>query len=195
MRIPDPLRKWLLARLRAWFIDRRPPDFIIGGQTNEAYMNRWYVIPRNRFLNIYLHEFHRSDDDRALHDHPWGNVSILLEGSYMEFVPESLETWRNSEAKVKFGKDLQHNQFYFIREAGGVYARGPRSLHRIEMYQHELDSEGKARVKPVVSLFITGPKVREWGFACPQGWRHWKDFLAPGSGQATGRSESGAGCD
>lgn len=26
----------------------------------------------------------RSDDDRALHDHPWVNMSILLEGTYTE---------------------------------------------------------------------------------------------------------------
>ena len=26
------------------------------------------------------------------------------------------------------------------------------------------------------SLFITGPVIREWGFHCPNGWRHWKQF-------------------
>jgi hypothetical protein len=48
-------------------------------------MRRWWVIPRNKFFNIYLHHFLHSDDDRALHDHPWWNVSILLRsGSYVE---------------------------------------------------------------------------------------------------------------
>ena len=35
------------------------------------YLSRWHIIPRNRYFNIYLHKFVGSDDDRALHDHPW----------------------------------------------------------------------------------------------------------------------------
>lgn len=61
----------------------RPPDFIIGG-SNRPYMLRWWLIRRNRFFNIYLHKFLRSDDDRALHDHPWLNMSYLLDGEYIE---------------------------------------------------------------------------------------------------------------
>ena len=62
---------------------RRPPDRIIGG-ASDPYLRRWFIIPRNRWFNIYLHQFLRSDDDRALHDHPWVNLSILLTGRYME---------------------------------------------------------------------------------------------------------------
>lgn len=58
----------------------RQPDRIIG----DNYLYRWYVIPRNRFLNIYLHKFIASDDDRALHDHPWLSVSFLLKGEMIE---------------------------------------------------------------------------------------------------------------
>ncbi|CAN0516096.1 unnamed protein product, partial [Scytosiphon promiscuus] len=29
---------------------------------------------------------------------------------------------------------------------------------------------------PVWSLFITGPKYREWGFRTAGGWMHWKEF-------------------
>lgn len=28
------------------------------------------------------------------------------------------------------------------------------------------------------TLFITGPRIREWGFHCPKGWVHWKKFCA-----------------
>lgn len=51
----------------AWFekiAQSRNPDFIIGGA--DPYMLRWWVIPRNKVFNIYLHRFLRSDDDRAL---------------------------------------------------------------------------------------------------------------------------------
>ena len=47
-------------------------------------MRRWWVIPRNKWFNVYLHHFLRSDDDRALHDQPWWNLSILLDGEYTE---------------------------------------------------------------------------------------------------------------
>ena len=63
--------------------DRRPPDFIVGGK-EDPYMLRWWIIPRNRWFNVYLHNFLRSDDDRAHHDHPWWNFSILLRGEYTE---------------------------------------------------------------------------------------------------------------
>lgn len=64
----------------------RPADFIIGGAEN-PYIYRWWVIPRNTIFNIYLHKIVRDDDDRALHDHPWVNCSIILKGRYVEVTP------------------------------------------------------------------------------------------------------------
>lgn len=58
----------------------RPPDRIIG----EEYLCRWYLIPRNRFIGVMLHWFIGSDDDRALHDHPWWSISFLLKGELYE---------------------------------------------------------------------------------------------------------------
>src|SRR4051795_4015193 len=64
----------------------REPDFYIGGKVN-PYLVRWWVIPRNRFFNVYLHKFLRDDDDRALHDHPWISLSFILRGGYIEHTP------------------------------------------------------------------------------------------------------------
>ena len=47
------------------------PDFVVGAYQLE----RWWLIPRNRFLNVYLHRFDHSDEDRALHDHMYLNLS------------------------------------------------------------------------------------------------------------------------
>lgn len=58
----------------------REPDISIG----ENYLDRWYLIPRNKIFNIYLHKFSKSDDDRALHDHPWFSVSFLIKGELIE---------------------------------------------------------------------------------------------------------------
>jgi hypothetical protein len=144
--------------------ERRPPDFIIGGE-DDPYLRRWWVIPRNRFFNIYLHHFMRSDDDRALHDHPWVNLSVLLDGEYIEHLPEGFPRYR---------------------EAGDMVLRLPSAAHRVELHEGVFTG----RPIPVWTLFITGPRVRQWGFLCPQGWRHWKDFTGGANGERVGR-----GCD
>lgn len=141
---------------------RRPPDFIIGGEQN-AYLKRWYVIPRNPLLNIYLHQFLRSDDDRALHDHPWLNLSIILRGSYTE------------HTILAGGVERR-----IVRTAGEWKLRRAKAAHRIDLHDG-----------PCWTLFITGPRIRSWGFRCPRGWVHWRAFTNPDDrGQTVGR-----GCD
>lgn len=126
----------------------RKPDFIIGPHDN-PYLLRWWIIPRNKFFNIYLHHIRADDDDRALHDHPWWNVSILLRGSYTEIRKEGTKTHR----------------------APCLVMRKPTTAHRLVL---PVENGG---IRYVWSLFITGPVVRDWGFHCPKGWRLWKDFV------------------
>lgn len=142
----------------------RSPDVVIGG-SERPYLRRWWVIPRNRFFNVYLHQFLRSDDDRALHDHPWINLSILIDGEYTEHT---------------IAKGGVH--YRVIRKTGaisGLKARMPAAAHRVELH-----------AGPVWTLFITGPNVRSWGFHCPKGWVHWRDFTNPSDNGAT----VGRGC-
>lgn len=61
------------------------PHQVIGERS--PYMLRWWLIPRNRHVKVYVHKFVRSDDDRAMHDHPWGFVSLVLRGAYLEQRP------------------------------------------------------------------------------------------------------------
>lgn len=136
-----------------WF-DRiaasRPPDFIIGGPT-DPYLRRWWVLPRNPVFNVYLHEFLRSDDDRALHDHPWLNASYLLRGEYTEETIAAGGVHRREVLRV-----------------GDWKLRRARSAHRIELH-----------AGPCWSLFFTGPHLRTWGFHCPGGWRPSQLFVSP----------------
>lgn len=126
---------------------KRPPDFVIEDDFSPVpYLCRWWVIPRNRFFNVYLHKFNRSDSDRALHDHPWISVSFLLKGKLLEMHPKGTRT---------------------IKRFVPVF-RSAQFAHRLIVLN-----------SPVWTLFITGPRVREWGFHCPQGWRHWTDFTTP----------------
>ena len=58
---------------------KRAPDFQIPG-----YLNRWHIIPRNRWLNIYLHQIIGPDRAQDMHDHPWWSLSLKLRGYYYE---------------------------------------------------------------------------------------------------------------
>lgn len=135
---------------------QRPPDYLIGG-AERPYLRRWWIIPRNRWLNVYLHNMLRDDDDRALHDHPWANVSIILRGGYDEHSPKYPNEWPwNRELKVK------------RRKPGGVVFRHAKNVHRLTLPEGQAESW---------SLFITGPVIRVWGFWCPNGWRPWQEFV------------------
>lgn len=149
-----------LAGMQAWargVMAHRPPDFTVGAD----YMRRWWVIPRNDFANVYLHEFRASDDDRAMHDHPWASTSVLLFGQYLEHTPEGS----------------------FWRDAGDVSSRPADALHRIELLADAVTGEPL----PAISLFFTGPNAREWGFACEHGWVHWRDFVSQRDNGQVGR--------
>ncbi len=77
---------------------KRPPDFTI----QDNYLLRWHIIPRNKWFNIYLHNIRHSDDDRALHDHPWYNISIILKGSYIEVTPNG--RFKRTQGSIIFRK-------------------------------------------------------------------------------------------
>ena len=142
---------------------RRSPDFVIGG-ADRPYLLRWFVIPRNRFFNVYLHQFLRSDDDRALHDHPWANLSILLHGSYLE---HTIDAGGIEQCRLLSQGDVR------VRLSG-------KFAHRVELFDG-----------PCWTLFITGPRYRQWGFHCPKaGWVHWERFTAAHDSGSIGR-----GCD
>lgn len=158
-------------------IFHRPPDFIIGSKEN-PYLLRWWIVPRNRFLNIYLHNFLSSDEDRALHDHPWWSCSIILRGGYREHFPGGI---------VK------------RRWPGMMIFRRATQAHRVELldsdYFWSLEYPQRLPIKKSAwTLFITGRKVREWGFHCPQGWTHWRNFIGVPHGEARG-DETGRGCE
>jgi hypothetical protein len=161
-------------------MSRRTPDLTIGGGTDgddyaPAYMHRWYVTPWRRFAdrhsrqwwrrwlaywpNIYLHVMHRSDEDRALHDHPWPSLSLVLAGGYWEWQPVSSGGDEPTQAYARVVATW--------RPAGSIPTRSASTAHRIE-----LDRE-----RPAVSLFVTGIRRRQvWGFHCPEGWRSSADF-------------------
>lgn len=152
-----------LANLFLRIADRRPPDFVIGDPSN-PYLRRWWVIPRNRWFNVYLHHFLRDDDDRALHDHPWHWCSILLSGGYVEHTIAA--------GGVHHRRERQAPSIKFSRAA---------RAHRVELLKlSDFVATQPDNDRPVScwTLFITGPAFRTWGFHCPErGWVPWQQFL------------------
>ena len=145
-----------IEEMQAWarqHMTLHPVDFVIG----DNYLLRWWIIPRNGLYNLYLHEIRKSDDDSAMHDHPWENTSLVISGGYLEHTPEGV----------------------FERKAGDIVHRKPTDLHRLEVRPGET----------AITLFATGPKVRDWGFECPKGWVPWQEFTSPKDSLKTG-----AGC-
>lgn len=135
----------------------------------ENYLTRWHIIPRNKRFNIYLHKYTGSDDDRALHDHPWHSISFLIWGCLLEVTPDVLF--------VNDGRWLNVTKYKKVKKLLPKY-RSAAYAHRLELTS-----------KTAWTLFITGPRVRSWGFHCPNGWRPWREFTDE-SGNGIGR-----GCD
>lgn len=120
-----------------------------------------------RGWQLALHKICRSDDDRALHDHVGDNISIILKGRYTEFPGE----WGRGE----------------VHEAPGFIFRKAETPHRLVLNPGEV----------TWTLWLRWPPRRRWGFHCPKGWRHWKEYVAEKEDDyyQKGHSTVGRGCD
>lgn len=127
------------------------PHMVIGG-TEDPYLLRWYVIPRNPMVNVYVHKFMRSDDDRALHDHPWWFVSLMLRGEYDEITDGGMKR----------------------RSAGSIAFRPAEWRHRVQLLA-KLAGPGRLILEevPCWTLIVTGRRVRTWGFWCKRVIDEW----------------------
>jgi hypothetical protein len=126
---------------------------------------------------IYLHKFVSSDHDRALHDHPWNFVSIILYRGYKEHVDGRQLTTRHFEEEEMqwIGRTLSSPYEYVMRiRPGRIVRRGAGWRHRVELLTDELGNE-----LPSWSFLFIGPKVRQWGFwTAINRWCHWKKYDA-----------------
>lgn len=147
-----------------WLLDLIFKKFYIGGIAN-PYMVRWFLIPRNRWLNLYLHKFMRDDDDRALHDHPWWFVSLMLRGRYTEIIAH----------------DLDGNGRGYVRGFPGIAFRRAEHRHRVVLGTRD------GKPVPCWTLVLTGPRVRTWGFWCPKGFVPWTEFVDHDDNGNTGK--------
>jgi hypothetical protein len=130
---------------------------------DEPYLERYYLFLKDRSsfpFNIFLHKFLKSDPD-DVHDHPWPYATLILKGGYYEWIP----VFNNQGAKI--------GEVAKWRGPGHFRICGATSYHRIEL-------------DPSVTtwtLFMPGPKRREWGFLTKRGWIQHEQYLAERAGR------------
>lgn len=157
------LRK--LLRYNLWF----EHDLVkIGGV---VYLERWFCYLLG--FTVRLHKFHRGDDDRAVHDHPWAFITFPFKGYY-----ERVHLNAPGEYRIHFVKpwgfhyrpsSYQH-MVLGTHYSEGWKAKGP---------QPELKAMWLTP-KPFFTFVVTGRKDRAWGF-WPDGkyvyWRTFQEFM------------------
>jgi hypothetical protein len=156
-----------------------PPRVIYDRAGVSPYLSRWYLLGRptmpdgshpfdpdgsprsgirdpDRPFAVFLHKFHRGDDDVELHNHPWTwSIALILSGGYRE------EYRRGA------------------REGGGcVFVRtmGPLSVNVIH---HDTFHRVELLEKDAWSLFVAGPREKSWGFwnRATGIFTHWRMFI------------------
>lgn len=175
------------ARSAVLFYAKRNPYFDLAD-----YMSRFWVKRHNKDksnIAARAHNIKRSDYDRALHDHPWPNASLVLFEGYWEIVPGILQSAFEADlladdAMLCFikqtienvgGKELDRaTRKHFA--AYGVLWRGPGAFVRREAEQLHRLVIPKGR--QAWSLFFMGAKCRDWGFMTPEGWVHNEVYTA-----------------
>lgn len=129
----------------AGYVERlRSPDLVIAPD-GTPYLYRWHVVPRNDQGNVYFHIQVADDPERPLHDHPWDNQSVILSGGYTEI-------YRTLNGKPRIRSPYK----------GVTIQRRATEAHRLELLPDSAYT---------MTLFTTGPKLREWGFWTDKGWR------------------------
>ena len=73
----------------------------------KLYLRRLYLL-RTPWFGLMINWIMEPDSDRWMHDHPWGFLSILLRGGYVEEVPNGIRAirWMNVKAATDLHRIL-----------------------------------------------------------------------------------------
>lgn len=124
------------------------------GSDGSEYLTRYVLLDAlgaGGGWKLLLHHFHRDDEDRELHNHPWRvGVSLMLVGGYCE--------------ERREGDDTVFHDVH----PGDLNVIWPDTFHRVTL----LGEDGW-------SVILVGPKVQEWGFwdRATGVFRPWRDFI------------------
>lgn len=138
------------------------PDDVTGEPS--LYLRRFYIV-KTPWFEIMLHQFYMSDRG-TYHDHPWGSYGRILATGYYEWLCDGIEKGEPVNPHKVFRKPGDWGG----RPAANATHNDPRSFHKVELAP---GTEGK-----VWTLFMTGPRVRDWGFlSVDQMWEHFSDLF------------------
>lgn len=185
------------SALRALAKALGPPRVILDRDGSSPYLSRTYVVgraltgfdeqgnPAERAawsrgilgVHVYIHRFHRSDQDLALHNHPWKwALSFVVSGGYEE---ERRVGKTCVPCGGRRGYDLDCPLCQGVGNSFEVVRRtvGPLSCNWID---HDTFHRVDLLEKDAWSVFVAGPRVTEWSF-----WDRdtheetpWREFLA-----------------
>jgi hypothetical protein len=113
-------------------------------------MKRLTIVRHRRFGSLRLHLFMPNADDRDVHDHPWPFLTLVVSGWY--------DDMKNDGEGI------------VLRER---MSRG-KVRYRSATHQH------RTRVGPdgCLTVVVTGPVVRGWGFLRDGRWIPWRRYEA-----------------
>lgn len=134
----------------------RDPDLVIAPDGN-PYLYRWFIAKHfaptpsmGSSGGTYFHIQVASDPERPLHNHPWDNMSVILAGMYIE------------QLQVAPPRGITLS---LPRIAGDVIFRRASEAHRLILPDN---------VPYTITQFSFGPKINNWGFWYPEGFRDYR---------------------
>lgn len=131
---------------------RNPEDFqrqTLWGNSGR-YLTKYLLRKDRDGSKLLLHHFHRGDEDKELHSHPWSGTSLILAGGYREY--------RLARGEVR---EIRYVEGDLVPLNKGLY-------HRVEL----LD-------KSCWTLLVHGPSSKTWDFLNVETGKKtpWKKFL------------------
>jgi hypothetical protein len=112
---------------------------VITGADGKPKFHRAYLLGTGKTFGVFLHHFVGDDAPSEFHDHPWSwGLSLVLRGGYVE------ERRRRDDGRITRRR----------LRPGALNLLLPGVFHRVEL------CDGRE----AWTLFIHGPKVRNWGF-------------------------------
>jgi hypothetical protein len=126
---------------------RNKVEHITGHGSSETYLLRYQLI-KSRYLNIYIHRVLRSDHD-VPHDHPWDFFTYMVDGTYSEC------RYKKNDGQTELELTMEE------RPKGTCAFRKAADVHKLVVKSNNSVAE---KEKAPLTLFITGPHKRTWGF-------------------------------
>ncbi len=158
--------RWAIHHMATYPWDQRITD---AEDQGKLLIYRWDILDLLGF-HVRLHSIQDSDTSRNLHDHPWWNCTVVLDGAYKEVM---------AVAERRYDGGGSPGTRVFNRDAGDIVCRGALARHRIVLNEHRVWEEWPEKpsmrifngsghyedqVQPAITLFIHGTNKRRWGF-------------------------------